>query len=118
MSDAVAQTRKIYDEKYMSNPTNRQNKNMKLREINRRVRLLLFSLLGNKCVWCGESDWRRLQIDHVNGNGNKDRQNHKGTPYYNYVIDKVLNGSKDYQLLCANCNWKKKYDRGEVRVYV
>jgi len=82
----------------------------------------IFILLGNKCVnpynlphpnWC--NDPRCLQIDHVNGRGNKEKKTFKC--YYNYlkyILKQVQNGSKDYQLLCANCNWIKRYENNEL----
>jgi hypothetical protein len=62
--------------------------------------------LGNKCKQCGFSDKRALQIDHVQGNGAKERK-----ALWLYEIHKrILSGQydNDYQLLCANCNQIKK----------
>jgi hypothetical protein len=74
----------------------------------------VFQLLGNKCTRCGETDWRCLQIDHVNGGGIRESRKHKNRyGYYGMVIEKIKAGSKDYQLLCANCNWKKRYENKE-----
>jgi hypothetical protein len=76
----------------------------------------IFDLLGGKCHSCGESDWRCLQIDHVHGGGNKQKKMLKSSneKYYNLVLKMLESGSKDYQLLCANCNWKKLYDNNEL----
>ena len=30
------------------------------------------------------------------------------------MLKKVIDGSKDYQVLCANCNWIKKVDNKEL----
>jgi hypothetical protein len=96
----------------------RQEKNDNAKKRLLKFRLEILSLLGNKCVQCEESDFRCLQIDHVNGYGSKDRKTvSAGIPYYIYLIKKIKNGSKDYQILCANCNWKKKYDNREVGLY-
>ena len=76
----------------------------------------ILDMLGNNCVRCGETDWRCLQIDHVNGGGRKEMKKnnlHYGNFYYSKIYTKVFNGSKDYQILCANCNWKKKYENNE-----
>jgi hypothetical protein len=70
-------------------------------------------LLGNKCQRCGFTDWRTLQIDHVNGGGTKEKKSVKVT-FSNYISKKILNGSKEYQLLCANCNWIKRYENNET----
>jgi len=76
----------------------------------------IFDLLGGKCYSCGESDWRCLQIDHVNGGGNqqKKRLHSANEKYYNFILKELQFGSKNYQLLCANCNWKKFYENNEI----
>ena len=69
----------------------------------------IFSLLGNKCVVC-DYQGLALQVDHVNGNGSQERKKYTNSySFYNHVLKELLNGSKDYQLLCANCNWEKRY---------
>lgn len=82
-----------------------------------KLRRKVLEILGNKCIHCGESDIRCLQIDHVNGGGCKERKKlflkHYGT-YLRFVLKEIQADSKDYQLLCANCNWKKKYNSGEI----
>lgn len=75
----------------------------------------IFELLGNKCIRCDFSDPRALQIDHINGGGQKERKrfpSHK--MFYMYVLRQLKAGSKDYQLLCANCNWIKRYENKEA----
>jgi hypothetical protein len=78
----------------------------------------VLKLLGNRCsnsncsTLGGESDWRCLQIDHVNGGGRLERKSFSSErSYMKNVLFKIQNSSKDYKLLCANCNWKKKYDK-------
>ena len=86
-----------------------------LREQNRRrkAKLELMQLLGGKCIKCGESDCRCLQIDHVKGCGTLERKKLGNGRYIFIVLKKVKEDSKDYQLLCANCNWKKRFDNNE-----
>ena len=85
-----------------------------------KIRLEVFKLLGNKCsnqnclVTGGCRDIRCLQIDHVNGGGLKERHSFSGSKYASVVLSKIRSGSKEYQLLCANCNWIKKHENGEV----
>jgi hypothetical protein len=70
---------------------------------------LVFQLLGNKCVGCGETDARVLDLDHVENDGNKRRKEQKGTsPYYVHRDILQNKNQKAYQLLCRNCNWKKR----------
>ena len=71
-------------------------------------RIELLGFLGGKCIKCGFSDWRALQIDHINGNGAKDK-------IRNYTKDynRIKENPEKYQLLCANCNWIKRYENHE-----
>ena len=55
--------------------------------------------------WCNNPEC--LQIDHVNGGGIKDR--YSGTALFKHVLE----NPKDYQILCANCNWIKRYRNKE-----
>lgn len=79
----------------------------------------IFHLLGDKCsnsnclIPNGCTDIRCLQIDHVNGNGSKEKRRKGGEMYYRIVLKEIKAGSKDYQLLCANCNWIKRYNNRE-----
>ena len=82
---------------------------------NVKYRMSVLEMLGLECVQCGFSDIRALQIDHVNGDGFKERKTERviGNPY-KVMLKKVIEGSKDYQILCANCNWIKKVENKEV----
>ena len=74
-------------------------------------RQAVLTLLGNRCNKCGFSDGRVLQIDHKNGEGSKEVRSFGRNPsFYKHILDvKGLN----YQLLCANCNWIKRYENKE-----
>ena len=71
-----------------------------------------YNKLGGKCIKCGFSDQRALQIDHINGGGNKDKLRHERDKYYRKIYESKFN---EYQLLCANCNWIKRYEKGETK---
>lgn len=71
-----------------------------------RARLLALQALGGKCVRCGYGDWRALQIDHVGGDGGRDRRR-AGRGYYLAVLQDPH--WERYQVLCANCNWVKRF---------
>lgn len=73
----------------------------------------VLEILGLKCCKCGFEDIRALQIDHVNGGGHKERSNFSGRSYYKLILGKVLQGSREYQILCANCNWIKRSELKE-----
>jgi hypothetical protein len=73
-------------------------------------------LLGEKCEICGFEDARALHIDHVNGGGLEELRSFSGTyAYYKNIHDKILAGSRDYQLLCANHNLEKELSKREAR---
>ena len=86
-----------------------------------RTRLEIFRLLGNKCsnpYNLNHGDFSKikecLQIDHINGNGIEEYGKLSAYTYLNHVLKEIRNGSKNYQLLCANCNWIKRVRNGEV----
>lgn len=67
--------------------------------------------LGGKCVRCGFSDPRALQIDHINGGGRAHRRQYSYTSFYLRVAEGEFDGL--VQLLCANCNQIKKEELRE-----
>lgn len=69
----------------------------------------IFKILGKVCVACGFTDKRALQVDHINGDGYKERGNiHKR-------LKLIQLNPTAYQILCANCNWIKRVVNGEYR---
>ena len=84
----------------------RQHKALQGRSSKQRYRdrkLEIYNLLGGKCVECNESDERVLQIDHRYSDGNKERNLSRSQLY-----KRVESSTNRYQLLCANCNWRKR----------
>lgn len=86
-----------------------------------KLRLEIIKLLGGQCAnpygLHNESftDFRCLQVDHINRKA-KHREEFGTTGsemYLRFVIQQLKAGSKDYQLLCANCNWIKRYENKE-----
>lgn len=74
----------------------------------------IISKLGGVCIKCGFSDVRALQVDHIKGNGYAERKymSHHTVGYYRAVMQ---DKGENYQLLCANCNWIKRYEQNECR---
>jgi hypothetical protein len=120
---------KIHAKKYYEEHINliRAHYNKNKEKINKKhqmeyaqLRGQIFELLGNKCnnpsclVSNGCSDIRCLQIDHISGGGCKEIKSF-GSPkrFYIYVLEQLKSGSKNYQLLCANCNWIKRHENKE-----
>jgi len=98
--------------RYHKEHYNREESVRRCKERRIKIRIELFHLLGGKCVRCEESDVRCLQIDHVNGGGCKEARK-LGRDYYSVYLKKIKSGSKDYQLLCANCQWRKRWENKE-----
>lgn len=79
------------------------------------LRRKVLSRLGSSCIKCGFSDWRAFQIDHIHGHGGRElRAFNDRIHFYKYLLALPLSVLREkYQLLCANCNWIKKYENGE-----
>lgn len=61
------------------------------------------------CKCCGESQWKFLAIDHVNGGGGKHRKEirGKGTNICDWLIKNQF--PEGFQILCHNCNLAKGF---------
>lgn len=77
----------------------------------RKKRQEVLAFLGGICIWCGFSDPRALQIDHVNGGGSDEIARLGGDS----GNKRVYANPEKYELLCANCNWIKRAMLHEVR---
>jgi hypothetical protein len=69
----------------------------------------IFDKLGHSCRRCGFADKRALQIDHVHGGGKGESR--RGGWFYRKVL---ADTSGAFQILCANCNWIKRHENGEI----
>lgn len=81
------------------------------REYYRRHRDAVLEKLGGKCARCGIDDRRVLCIDHVHGGGTKEFRELGAAKLMKKVLDDE-NG--EYQILCHNCNWIKRYENREA----
>ena len=96
---------------YRLDPAFRARKARQITRRQRAVRTAALELLGGVCRRCGFSDVRALQIDHKFGGGSKERKKYNG----HIDIRVSLATLWKYQLLCANCNWIKRYENNEVK---
>ena len=105
--------------RYIQSPKGRMviNRANKAFRDNNRKRLL--EILGNKCVICGFDDFRALQLDHVNGKGNQQRKKFgTGDVMIAYYLKHIDEAKIDLQILCANHNWIKRFEKNENRPIV
>jgi hypothetical protein len=78
-------------------------------------KLQALNIFNNKCInhmknfGCECTDIRCLQFDHINGGGNKQRRKLGSIAILSYI----LKHPKEFQLLCANCQWIKRYEKEE-----
>ena len=63
-----------------------------------------------RCARCGITDIDVLCIDHINGGGSKHRRSIGGLGGTLYHWLKKNNYPEGYQVLCFNCNFKKKLE--------
>ena len=84
-----------------AHPEQAQRQRMRERE---QVRHQTFQAYGGKCSCCGEAEHFFLEIDHINGGGNKHRKQLRltGVEFYRWLR---RNGFPEgYRVLCANCH--------------
>ena len=89
---------KEYDKKY------KRERGMILRK---RIRMVNFNIISGSnpiCANCGCNDVRLLEINHINGGGNKELQNGKNTNSFAWDIYMGRRTTNDLNLLCRPCN--------------
>lgn len=92
------------------NNKDRVNAGVKRRRMEAREKLLDY--LGRKCVICGYNDVRALVFDHINNDGHIHRKKHGNTSNEYIRYSKDLEYAKTIiQVLCANCNTIKEFNR-------
>ena len=77
-------------------------------------------ILGGECVVCGETDLRLLTVNHINGDGHEDRQNHARRRGYanpdGIAMYRAINQGKrttdDLDVRCFNHNILYEYELG------
>jgi hypothetical protein len=110
-SDQIKETLRIWYERKRKDPEFVLLIKKKGRLYRELLKLTAIALLGGSCKACGESEPDFLVVDHVNNDGAEHRKElrtlGKGTsiPVYIEIRDGVP--SREYQLLCWNCNYKK-----------
>ena len=89
---------------------NREHLALSARQRNRKLKQLLMDKYGGKCVGCGETELTVLTMDHINDDGYIERQlrkEHKKVS--SWYVDLLKSERRiDLQILCANCQMRKK----------
>ena len=70
------------------------------------------------CVGCGFNDIGALSIDHIEGGGNRHRKSKLRSSSAFYAWLKAENYPEGYQTLCMNCQFLKRFERGEHNGYM
>ena len=77
----------------------------RMRQDSRELRTRVIAGYGNRCACCGESRFRFLNIDHVNGADGR-----RGSSLLRYIIRH--NFPPEYRVLCFNCNLGREINSG------
>lgn len=89
-----------------------KNKTRRRQWINNRRKLLRIEMInayGGKCNCCGETEIKFLAIDHINGEGRKDRERFSGYEVFMLHLKQSGYPKDKYQVLCHNCNAAKGF---------
>jgi hypothetical protein len=81
------------------------------KEYRNRIRDRVFAILGDKCIFCGETDPIVLAIDHIVACGREGRK--QTVLIYLEILKAPEKARLQYQLLCRNCNWRKAIRNNE-----
>jgi len=73
-----------------------------------RQKLLAIKRYGGKCVYCGESRYELLSVDHINNNGSEHRKIRSTKKSIWDILAYQEYQPKEYQILCFNCNTAKQ----------
>ena len=106
-----------YHRIYNSRPENLARHNLRNKQTYSRLRGELMNILGNKCVRCGFSDNRALQLDHINGKGRREIMVLGSYRMIRKYSKDIVLAKENLQILCANCNWIKRNENGENGYY-
>ena len=107
--EKIVQLRREYEQK--NKEKNNKYRRDWIRNSWKALRDKIITNYGGMCARCGFPDWRALQIDHIYGGGSREKKNYQ---YYKNLATQKMDNNK-YQLLCANCNWIKRYEQGEYQ---
>lgn len=94
------QAKKTYSKKYYEN--NKDKINRTTLERYHKLRDDVIKMYGESCSCCGENERSFLALDHVEGAGQKRRQERSNFGVYQDALDAC--DPKRFRILCHNCN--------------
>lgn len=105
-----------YNRRRRANPEYRAKESLLNTARSMKYRTDLLNSLGGKCIQCGFSDMRALQLDHINGGGGKELRAFKNQyRMYRFYTEHPDIAKEKVQVLCANCNTIKKIEAHECK---
>lgn len=113
---------RLQSRKRWKNPRGRATRTKASKRFTQRVRREVLIRVGGpypKCAipTCNWTDPRVLQVDHIKGNGCRETKKQGGSYglYLRILKMPPTEVQSHFQLLCANHNWIKRFERGEHR---
>jgi hypothetical protein len=73
----------------------------------RRLRSEAIDAYGGQCACCGEAQIEFLQVDHIHDDGALHRRELGYSEIYAWL--RARSWPEGFQVLCANCNWAKRF---------
>jgi hypothetical protein len=109
MTKEQLEEKRAYEREYTKTEKFKNHRKSHYQKLVEKYKIIVFELLGGKCICCGFSDPRGFQIDHINGGGHRQRGGMNMYSFYKFV----LAHPEEFQLLCANCNQIKRLENKE-----
>lgn len=86
------------------------------RRHHRRRKEIMEYVGGAQCKKCGINDYRVLHLDHIDGDGFKDKKKRNMSARIAYYWKHPEEAKKTLQVLCANCHAMKSWDNKEYQM--
>ena len=87
---------------------------IKEKAYNKKRRQQKLNFFVKRCVCCGETDERYLEIDHVHNDGYKETT--KNGSRTSASLKQIKEDTSRFQILCSNCNRAKHQNDGELYI--
>ena len=113
MTKTNAERQRLWRERH---PDRYRDASVVARERRKTVKQEVLTYYGHgncACISCGEHRIECLSIDHIKGNGNKQRIGNLRNSHSFYLWLRKNNYPLGYQTLCMNCQWVKRFANKE-----